>query len=221
MPGFNFQNTGDTLLRPPNVRGPRSAGLLRDSLGQSRLLENDLAVSQERFETGVDSTEQERNRLRSGVGSSVQQRFPNVRGRRSFANNLEQTIRRGKARQGILNRGERAISNQQLKDRVSIARQRIQRKGVLEGALANASRLREGVASNAQRAKDQVGSALGGALGSIAGGLASGFGDKLFNSSTEIPIETDQGTSFSDFLNIDTRQPPPIDFFDAGGESFV
>lgn len=175
---------------------------LKDSLEQSRPLEEQFEASQARHERNVSSTASLRNRLGAGASSAVAQRFKNVRGRRGFANNLEQTIRRGKARGGIVQRGEKAIANQQLRNRVGIARQKIQRKGVIEGALANSASIRAGVETTRRSANDQTNAAFAGAAGSILGGLASGFGDKLFTGGSEIPVMADIGTAGADLQNI-------------------
>jgi len=178
-----------------------STQALKKSLAAAAPIEEQLEGFRSRFEDNVETSFGLRNRLTSGASSAVAQRFGNVGGRRSFAGNLEQTIRRGKARQGILNRGEKAIANQKLKDRIGIARQRIGRKGILENALGTAANIRAGVDTTRRNTKDQVNSAFAGAAGSILGGLTSGFGDKLFGGN-EVPVRTDLGTASADFQNI-------------------
>ena len=184
--------------RLPNV----GSSELKKSVAASVPMEQQLEGLRSRFEDNVETSFGLRNRLTSGASSAVAQQFRNVGGGpRSFASNLEQTIRRGKARTGIINRGEKAIANQKLKDRIGIARQRIGRKGILEDALGNAANIRAGVDDARRNAKDQVSAAFGGAAGSILGGLASGFGSKLFKGSG-VPVQTDLGTASADFQNM-------------------
>lgn len=152
----------------------------------------------DRHARNVENIGQEQNRMGRGANSAVQQKFQTPGGG-SFAQRLEQSMRRGKARQGIVNRGDNAIRNQRLKDRLAMAKSSIARRGQLQESSANAARLEAGLEATRSSAKDMVSSAYGGALGFVAGGAMRGFGDNLFNSS--IPAVTDQGTAMADSLN--------------------
>jgi hypothetical protein len=144
----------------------------------------------------------ELTRLRAGVSSGVAQKFAGAPAR-GFAGNLDMAVRRGKARQGILARGDAAVRNQQLKDRLQLAKRSASRHGQIQGALANAANLREGGNAAAKSASDQVNSALTGAIGSIAGGVARGFGDWFGGS--DVTEGMDMGTAAADSLiNVDT-----------------
>jgi len=197
-----LQETGLDLLNRKIAGGERfSSAFLKDSVSRTRQFEAQAEGLRTRGDRDINSTGQEFGRLRAGAGSAVQQRFGAVRGRRGFATNLEQTIRRGKARQGIKSRGEQAVLNQQLKDRLSTARQDIARRGVINQSAANAGRIRSGLDTSLQNSSDRANQAFAGAAGSIAGGLVRGFGDKLFSGGGEVPVETDQGTAAADFFN--------------------
>ena len=148
----------------------------------------------------INNLSQEQGRLGRGAASAVQQKFRSPGGG-SFAKRLEQNIRRGRARQGIVNRGDPAIRNQQLKDRLQLARSSITRRGTLQQTSENAMRLRSGLNASELRAKDQVGAARAGALGFAVGGAVRGFGGNLFNSDTTVPVATDEGTAAADVFN--------------------
>ena len=173
---------------------------LIDSLAKGREFESFGDALRVRSQTGIDSIGQEQGRLNRGAASTVQQKFKTPGGG-SFAKNLEQTIRRGKARQGINNRGDASIRNQQLKDRLMMAKSSVVRRGNLQQTSANAAQLRAGGEAATRSANSQVSQAYAGAAGGIVGGAVRGFGENLFNSSGEISVAMDQGTAGSDFMN--------------------
>lgn len=187
--GFNVANpdrTGEQSVKDSIARGiPMEAGANR-LVDQHRGNVNDLT--------------QEQGRLAAGASSAVQQKFGRVGGG-SFAQRLEQNIRRSKARQGINNRGDAAIRNQQLKDRLQMAKSSANRRGIIQNSAANASSIKSGLAASRLSASDQVKSAYGGAAGFITGAAIRGFGDNLFNSDSSVPVETDLGTGAADFTN--------------------
>lgn len=185
-----------------------SSSLLKSSLDKAVPLEARLDESQARHERNVETSFGLRQRLGAGASSAVAQKFRNVGGRRGFSSNLQQTLRRGKARSGIIQRGENAIANQQLRNRVGIARQRINRKGIIEGALGDAVNIHAGVDIARQQASDQVNSAYAGAAGSILGGALSGFN---FDKAGSVPVGMDMGTASADFQNMN---------FNSGGFNF-
>ena len=187
---------------------------LKESIFRGKQLEGIGEKLRAQHTANVASTAQEQARLRVGAGSAVQQKFQSPGGG-SFAKRLEQSLRRGKARQGIVNRGDAAIRNQQLKDRLQLARSSVSRRGQIQGAAGSARQLRAGLDASERSAKSQVGSALAGAGGFIAGGAIRGFGDNLFNSDSTIPVETDTGTAAADFFN--STDLGSFDFFGSGG----
>ena len=156
---------------------------IKQSITRGQELEQRGESLRSRFEARVADTGPESQRLRAGANLAVQRDgSANIAGGpQGFSRQLTLASRRGKAREGIKARGDNAIKNQQLKDRLSLARQTTGRRGQLLGAAGQAARLRAGEATAGQRAKDQVSSARFGALGAVAGGALRGFGDKLFN----------------------------------------
>jgi len=198
------------------LMGKRAAGegfgisMLKNSIAKGRGFEAQADALRKRHSTGVDSIGQEQGRLTRGANSSVQQKFKGGGG--SFAKNLEQTVRRGKARQGIVDRGDASIRNQQLKDRLMLAKQSIGRRGTINESMANAGALRSSGDAAQRAAANQSSAAMTGMFGAIAGGAVRGFGGNLFNGSGgDISVDMDSGTAGADFQNMN---------FDGGGFDF-
>lgn len=200
-----FQNSitgaGDSLAQKLASKETLGTAFLKDSIGRGRQLEGQFEGLRAEHEADINNTGNERQQLAAGANSAAQQQFRNVSGPRSFAQNLEQTVRRGKARQGIVNRGEKAIQNQQLKDRLQLMRSKVGRRGALQGAASDAASFRAGTDITQQNASARKSAATAGGLGFAVGGLASGFKDK-FNFSSKIdPVQADVGTASADFFN--------------------
>jgi hypothetical protein len=162
--------------------GTFGAAFLKDSIAKGRSFEAQGERLRARDETSIGAVGGRINRVKSGANLAAQRAGSSqIAGPRGFAGSLEQAVRRGKARQGINERGEKAIRNQQLKDRITLARQSLSKRSTLIQSSASAARLRAGGDAAAQSARDQTNSAFAGALGSVAGGALRGFGDKLFD----------------------------------------
>jgi len=164
------------------------------------------------FKTDVENTEGARARLRIGTSSKLAQDFRNIGGgttgrRDNFSGNLEQLVRKAKARGQIENRGDKAIANQQLKDRVTLARRGIQRQGQVADIFGNTQRIQLGIDTANRQARNLEAQAIGGALGSIAGGLSAVIKDKFsFEQPPFVPVDesVNQGTGAADFFNFPT-----------------
>jgi hypothetical protein len=87
----------------------------------------------------------------------------------AFGGQLESAVRRMRARQGIMNRGEAAINNQSLKDRIEIARGSMRRRGQLQQSLQQAANIREGVNVGVQNANQIIAESNADLFGGIAG----------------------------------------------------
>ncbi len=184
----------------------------RDAIARAKPLEAQLEQLKGRFARDVNDTSQERRRLQAGVSSTIAGNFQRIGGNQQsqFSGNLQQLLRKAKARSSISRRGESAIANQQLKDRISIARQGVGRRGQALRAIGASGRARVGLDTSIRQSKDTVSAAISGAAGSIAGGLASGIKNGLFSKRLD-PFEQpslDAGTANADFQNINRQ----IDF---------
>ena len=176
MPGFNPQG----FIPLPGAGAGRT---LEQSMQAGREFEARGNVLRDQHEQNISNIGGQLQQLRASANSAVQsQGSTNFGGGpRGFDRQLTQAVARGKARQGIYNRGDKAIRNQQLKDRMAIARQSTVRRGQLQQFSADTERVRAGADASIQSASDSTRTALTGAAGSIAGGLVRGFGDKIFS----------------------------------------
>ncbi len=173
---------------------------LKDSVARGRALEAQGERLRNRSEMQREDLSGQRRRLAAGANLQAQRDFAAVGGRDRVAGNLEQTLRRAKARQGINQRGDKALLNQQLKDRITAVQGDVRRRGQLQQSSADAARIQAGLDVAKRSASDVTNQAIAGALGSVAGGLASGFSDFFGKGDTVSPV-TDQGTAAADFVS--------------------
>lgn len=117
---------------------------------------------------------QQMQELRGAASSALAQQDAVVP--TSFAGSLDAAARRSKARAGIISRGDSAIRNQQLRDRLEIARRSRGRQGQALRGLGAAANIQEGVNLGVQDARDfgrQSQADLFGGLAGIAAGIAA------------------------------------------------
>lgn len=86
-----------------------------------------------------------------------------------FGGQLEAATRRMRARQGIVNRGEEAIVNQNLKDRLQVVRAQMKRRGAIQQGLQQAANIRQGVNIGTQNANQIISESNADLFGGIAG----------------------------------------------------
>ena len=142
------------------------------------------------FAADVDDLSGEQERLGAGLSSTIAQKFGAVGGsqNRRFSGNLQQLGRKTKARSKIFGRGDTSIRQQQFKNRLSIARQNLARRGKQVSAAGASARLRAGLDTSLRASKDRVNSAVFGAAGGLAGGVARG----VFDSKQDRDFRIDQ-----------------------------
>jgi len=92
-----------------------------------------------------------------------------------FGAQLGDALRIAKARAGITARGDAAIRNQQLKDRMKIAGQGIDLRGTALRSLAEARHIRQGLNVGLRDIKNQSAQANADALGGLAGAASAAF----------------------------------------------
>jgi len=173
---------GDNLQQKLAAGETFGTAFLKDSIAKGRDFEAAGERLRGRHETSVGAIGGRINRIQAGANLAAQREGSHkFAGPRGFARQLEQNIKRGKARQGINERGEKAIRNQQLKDRLTLVRQSAQKRGTLMDTSANAAKLRSAGEAATQSANSQTRAAMTGAVGAIAGGALRGFGDSLFD----------------------------------------
>lgn len=118
----------------------------------------------------------------------------------SFRGALDAATRRARARQGIVNRGDAAVRNQQLKDRLAVANQQLQRRGDLQNTLQQALNIKEGVNVGVSDANNRAKASRYKMLGSLAG-AATKVGMHMWNNRSMLTQSMDQGTAGADMLN--------------------
>lgn len=90
----------------------------------------------------------------------------------NFAGAADQAVRRMRTRQGIVNRGEAAIQNQALKDRLRIVQSGLTQRGSLQNLQQQAINIREGTNVGIQDANNRARVAQANMWGSIVGSAA-------------------------------------------------
>ena len=200
---------------------------LKDSIAKGKGFEGRANEMASRNDAQIANVGGRLQRLRAGANSAVQaQSSAPVGGPRGFSRALDINTRRGKARQGIENRGENAVRNQQLKDRITQARAGLRRRGEIQQTSANVARMRAGDRANVRAVNSQVDSAFAGAAGAVAGGVVRGFGGNLFGSDpTGMTQQQGQVDSFFDagpggVGGLDMNFDGGFDFGSTGGTVF-
>jgi len=202
---FNLARQRTTDKYGADLGGKIAAGgnfgsiFLKDSIAKGKEFEARADSLADRNDAQIANIDGRLNRVRAGANSAVQAATSApAGGPRGFARALDINTRRGKARQGIEQRGENAIRNQQLKDRITQARSGLNRRSLLQNTSANVARMRAGDLQNVRRVNNQTNSAFAGAAGAIAGGAVRGFGDNFFNNDfdTGLMQQQDQVDSF-------------------------
>jgi len=211
------------LQRKLNAGENFGTAFLKDSIAKGRVFESQAEDISATHDVNVGAIGGRLRRVQAGANLAAQRagssRFSGPRG---FSRQLDQAVKRGKARQGINQRGDKAIRNQQLKDRIALARRSISKRGQIMQSSENAARLRAGGEAATQRANDQTRSAFVGAAGAIAGGAVRGFGDKFFDTGDLSSGMADQQADVDRFLGAGPGDVGGLDnIFDGGGFDFT
>lgn len=129
----------------------------------------------------------------------------------------DMAVRRMRARQQIVNRGEEAVQSQALKDRLQAVRTSMTRRGTLQNALQKAAQIRQGVNTGVTDANNMIKASNYEMYGNVAGmaaRLAKGYFDSR---QSQVSTGTDQGTAGADYQLMNNpqgnydffTQPPP------------
>jgi len=198
------------------------SAVLKHNIAQGLPLEARAEGLRTRHETQVGALGGRIRRIQAGANLAAQRdgshRFAGPRG---FARQITQAERRGKARMGINQRGEKAVQNQQLKDRITIAKQGLSRRGQIMDSAMNAANIRAGGQAAISGAHASTQAAYAGAAGAIAGGALRGFGDKLFDTGNLGQGIADQQADVDSFFGAGSGDVGGLDnIFDGGGFDF-
>lgn len=217
LPGTAQQRT--LAFSDPNF----ARNLQRSAVESSRGLEDSLEGLRRKNFADIADTGQERERLRTGISSTIASRFGRAQGgtqQSQLSGNLQQLLRKTKARAGISRRGEKAIANQQLSSRLKAVRSNLNRRGTSLQLAGAGQRIRSGLDANLQASRDKGNAAVAGAAGGVVGGLAASFSGGPEESPFEVPESVDQGTARSDFL-IQNPRRNSFDFDAPQGVAFA
>jgi hypothetical protein len=109
-----------------------------------------------------------------------------------------------RTRQGIVNRGEAAIQNQALKDRLRVVQSGLTKRGSLQNLQQQAINIREGTNVGIQDANNRARVAQANMWGSIVGSaarLGKQWWDNRGGTGTQNQQTMDQGTAAADYIN--------------------
>lgn len=173
---------------------------LKDAIAATRPVLGRMERLGAQNQADVGNIEGERRRVSKGISSNVAQRFQQGGG--SFRDNLTMALKRNKARQGIALRGDAAIRNQQMKDRVAFGKSALGRKAAAEGGLAQHAKLEQGVLAANTNADILRQQAMMGAFGTLAGAGVRGLQDFFSNTGGAVDPGMDQGTAAADAINV-------------------
>lgn len=148
---------------PSHIRASRAAG--EEQRRQYGMLSDRLAAS--------ISTSRDRMRRTVGAQSAAAVQAGTAMPT-TFSAAINDATRRSKARAGIMQRGEAAIENQALKDRLKFVRRGVLAKGRIETALSQAYAQREGLNTGLSDAAQQIAASNSALAGNIIGGV-TGF----------------------------------------------
>jgi len=214
------EGAGTTLQQKLKAGEMFGTAMLKDQIARGHPLEARGESLRRRHETNVDAIGGRTRRLQAGANLAAQREGSfKFSGPRGFSRQLLQAEKRGKARQGIHERGDKAIRNQQLKDRISIARQAINKRGQVMQSAADAAQIRAGGEAAIKSAHAGTQAAYAGAAGAIAGGALRGFGDKLFDTGDLSTGMMDQQAEVDSFFGAGLGDVGGIDV-NLGGSGF-
>lgn len=195
-----------------------AAQSLRQEVGNLQSLRDSLQGARNRHLGNVSNAE---NRLRTGLSNAATMKVAQSDrySPTSFRGALDSATRRMRARQGIVNRGDAAIRNQSLKDRIKVAQGSAVRRGNLQNVLQQGINIREGVNVGVSNANNRIKAARANMFGTLAGSAASIIKNIDWGSGG-VSQSMDQGTAAADSLNqgdgslppdyLDFENPPPV-----------
>ena len=144
---------------------------------------SELGGFRQQLQAGIANAPDREGRVIAGRAATVtQQQFGDQQtGAVTHADVLDNALKRAKTRVGINTRGDNAVRNQQLKDRLTEVRAGMTEKARALDVQVKGQNISSGVNVGAQDAIDRVRAAQADAFGSIAGGIGAEFKDAFSN----------------------------------------
>ena len=166
--GFFGEKMTNMMARNQVIRD-FGASHLRSSLARTREQRGQFSKLSTRQAANIGG---QQDRMRRTLGKTASLHAARQGGTpTSFAGSIQDATRRAGARQGIVNRGEKAIANQSLKDRLSFVRSGMRQQGVAQQALSQGAHIREGVNIGVTDANEAINASNNALLGTAVGGL--------------------------------------------------
>lgn len=182
-----------TLLKN-QVTPQNSEGLTRRQLDVVSEQRGRFAGLRDQFIGDVQNIGGEQQRFGAAAGSQAFQVLRDQGAGFTAGGTLRRGLRVAKARQGVMNRGDNAIRNQRLKDRLQLARTGMSRKGAALKMQSIGQQIRSGVDIGVTAARDRgkastaglIGTGLGAAVGVLRQNKLNNdslfdFGEKNFS----------------------------------------
>lgn len=179
-----------------------SEGATREQLGVVAGERGRFASLRDQFIGDVQSIGAERQRFGAATGSQAFQVLRDQGAGTSFGSTLRRSSRVAKVRQGVANRGDAAIRNQRLKDRLQLARSGLGRKGAALNLQSIGQQIRSGINIGVSSARDRGRAAVAGAIGTGLGAAAGVLRQNKLNND-----------SFFDFGEKNIPDPEPENRF--------
>jgi len=184
-----------------------SAGFTREQLGAVAGERGRFAGLRDQFINDVQNIGAEKQRFGAAAGSQGFQVLRDQGAGKSFGGTLRRGLKVAKVRQGVMNRGDAAIRNQRLKDRIQLARSGLSRKGQSLKLQSIGQQIRSGVNIGVENARDAASAStanlIGTGLGAAAGVLRQ---NKLNNDS---------------FFDFGEKNADPFDVNSLSGDQFI
>lgn len=175
------------------VTKDNSAGFVKEQVGVISGQRNRFAGLRDQFIGDVQNIGAERQQFGAAANSQSFQVLRDQGAGTSFGGTLRRSLKVAKVRQGVMNRGDSAIRNQRLKDRLQLARSGVRRKGAALNLQSAGQQIRSGVDVGVGRARDRArastASLIGTGLGAAAGVLNQNRlnNDSIFDFGVEGP----------------------------------
>lgn len=167
--GFFGEKLTNMMARNQAIRD-FGASHLRSSLARTREQRSGFSKLSTRQAANIGG---QKDRLRRSLGAAASLKAARSSSTpTSFAGSIQDATRRASARQGIVNRGEKAIANQSLKDRLSFVRSGLRQHGVAQQSLSQGANIREGVNIGVTDANEAINASNQALVGTAVGGIA-------------------------------------------------
>ena len=182
-------------------------GFTREQIGVVQGERSRFAGLRNQFMNDVQNIGGEQQRFGAAAGQQAFQVLRDQGAGVTAGSTLNRGLRVAKARQGVMNRGESAIRNQRLKDRLQLARTGMGRKGQALRLQSLGQQIRSGVDIGVQGAKDASRASTAGLIGTGLGAAAGVLRQNKLNNDS--------------YFDFGKKNPDPFDVNTLSGDEFI